>query len=223
MPRIRSKSVRPDPERLGSPGRATNLVDWSGSATPRACTSGIARSRRMGTMIARLPQNATAEAAEKPLREPEPEPADATSTRYAAQAIDALRSAGLRITRPRRSIVELLERADRPLTAAGIHEQLKRRRIAIDLASVYRSLAILEEYRLIHRLASVEGVVRCEPGFEASACHHHLVCRQCGAVREVECDGQIPLRARVEGAYGFHVEAHAVELTGLCRACYARG
>lgn len=153
--------------------------------------------------------------------EPAGSDAGAPGSRYASLAVDALRAAGLRITRPRRSVVELLERADRPLAAGAIHEALKRRRIAVDLASVYRSLAILERHGLVHRLTSVDGVVRCEPGFEASACHHHLVCDRCGAVKEVACDGQAELRAAVRQAHGFRVEGHRVELTGLCSACHA--
>lgn len=142
-------------------------------------------------------------------------------TRYAEQAVAAMRTAGLRITRPRRSIVELLERSARPLTAGAIHEQLKRRRILVDLASVYRTLTVLEERGLIHRLATVEGVVRCEPGFEGSACHHHLVCSKCQSVREVRCDGLEALRRSIADESGYRIERHAVELVGLCPSCAA--
>jgi Fur family ferric uptake transcriptional regulator len=148
-------------------------------------------------------------------------PEAGTQTRYAERALDALRASGLRITRPRRSVVELLERASGSSTAAAIHEALKKRRIAIDLASVYRTLAVLESRGLIHRLATVEGVVRCEPGFEESACHHHLVCVRCGTVREMACDGQLALRARVLRETGFAADAHKVELTGVCAPCQA--
>jgi Fur family ferric uptake transcriptional regulator len=138
---------------------------------------------------------------------------------YSDRATDALRANGLRITRPRRSIIELLERASAPLTAAAIHEALRKRRIVIDLASVYRTVSALEARELIHRLQSVEGVVRCEPGFEASRCHHHLVCERCGAAREIACDGLEPQRARVEKATGFHITRHQLEFVGLCAAC----
>lgn len=143
------------------------------------------------------------------------------STRYAVLAIEALRGAGLRITRPRRSIVEVLERADHPLTAAGVHDLLRRKRIHIDLASVYRTLAVLEEQRLIHRLRSVDGVVRCEPGFEESSCHHHLVCRSCGAVKEVGCNVSHALESVAREAADFVPDAHHVELVGLCAKCRA--
>lgn len=146
---------------------------------------------------------------------------EAAVSRYADLALAALRSAGLRVTRPRRSVVELLERAERPLTAAGIHEALLCKRIDVDLASVYRTLAVLEQHSLIHRLLTVEGVVRCEPGFEEAACHHHTVCRQCGKVQETSCDGALALRAKVQASTGFTADSHRIELTGLCLGCAA--
>lgn len=143
---------------------------------------------------------------------------DGELTRYARVALDALRAAGLRITRPRRSIVELLERSSKPLTAAALHEALRRRRILVDLASVYRTLAVLEQRSQIHRLSVVEGVVRCSaPG---AACHHHLVCRACGEAREVSCRVGDAAAALVDTA-GFVCESHRLELLGLCDRCVA--
>jgi Fe2+ or Zn2+ uptake regulation protein len=154
--------------------------------------------------IARLPL---------PALKPPPPPS------YADTAMDALRQHGLRITRPRRSVIELLERASAPLTAAAIHEALRKRRIVIDLASVYRTVTALETRGLIHRLRCVEGIIRCEPGFETGSCHHHVVCRRCGAVREFQCDGLESVRALVERATNFRLDEHQVELVGLCEHC----
>lgn len=139
--------------------------------------------------------------------------------RYVERALAALRIAGLRVTRPRRSIVELLERTRKPLTAGAIHEALRKRRIAIDLASVYRTLAVLEAQALIHRLSVVEGVIRCEPGFAGAPCHHHIVCRRCGDAREFQCDGMAALRGELMRTMQWRGDEHRIELLGLCPAC----
>lgn len=144
---------------------------------------------------------------------------DEEGPRYAERALAALRMAGLRITRPRRSIVELLERTRTPLTAGAIHEALRKRRIAIDLASVYRTLAVLETQSLIHRLSVVEGVIRCEPGFAGAQCHHHIVCRRCGEAKEFRCDGLGALRGELMRTTHWRGEEHRIELLGLCPAC----
>ncbi len=154
-------------------------------------------------------------------RSPAPGRPPEEPTRYAERALEALRTAGLRVTRPRRSVVELLERSSVPLTAAAIHEELKHRRVSVDPASVYRTLAVLAAHGLIHRLVTVEGVVRCEAGFENSACHHHLVCRRCHRVREVACDRPFEAASLGARAAGFRVDAHEVELVGLCADCAA--
>lgn len=154
-----------------------------------------------------------------PTRTAPPPATPADDSRYADRALEALRQGRMRITRPRRSIVELLERAGEPLTASGVHEALRRRRIAVDLASVYRTLTVLESHGLIHRLGAIDGVVRCEPGFERAACHHHAICRSCGKVKELTCDPHTRLPPPGAEQAGFLADAHVVELVGLCAAC----
>jgi Fe2+ or Zn2+ uptake regulation protein len=142
--------------------------------------------------------------------------------RYAEMALSALRTEGLRITRPRRSVVELLEKSSQPLTPAAVHDALKRRRIDIDLASVYRTLAVLEGRGLTHRLSAVEGVVRCEDPRLFSACHHHRICVLCGEVREFRCSPEQLRQFDAPVQAGFRVEGHRLELTGCCEACSTR-
>lgn len=148
---------------------------------------------------------------------------------FAEEASHVLANAGLRVTRPRRAVVELLERSQRPLDAGAVHRQLTAQGIRIDRASVYRVLAVLEEQALVHRVLSTNGYMACHPpthvhvygpGEPADhSCHHHLVCRQCGRATEIHCDGLSDLLAHISRATGFRVESHALEVGGLCQAC----
>ena len=148
---------------------------------------------------------------------------------FAEEASQLLTLAGLRVTRPRRAVVELLERALEPLEAAAIHAQLKGSGISIDRASVYRVLAVLETHGLVHRLMGNGGYLACHlprhlhvAGDEEPAdqsCHHHVVCRRCHRAVEIHCDGLPTLVAAVALATGFRAERHALEVTGLCRNC----
>ena len=151
-----------------------------------------------------------------------PATVDDPGHRYAEMALAALRSEGLRITRPRRSVVELLEKSAHALTPAAVHEALKRRRIDIDLASVYRTLAVLEGRGLIHRLSAVEGVVRCEEPVSSVRCHHHRICSACGEVREFRCSPDQLRQFETLGGGSFEVQGHRVELTGRCATCLAK-
>lgn len=148
---------------------------------------------------------------------------------FAEEASQVLAGAGLRVTRPRRAVVELLERAVQPLDPADIHRELAQQHIRIDRASVYRVLAVLETQGLVHRVLTAPGYVACHPpthlhlgaGGEPRdrSCHHHLICRQCKRTLELHCDGLLALVGQITEATGFHVEAHSLEVTGVCRAC----
>lgn len=148
---------------------------------------------------------------------------------FAEEASQMLASAGLRVTRPRRAVVELLERSPCPLDATAIHQQLRAQGIRVDRASVYRVLAVLEEHSLVHRVLSHGGYMACHPPAHVhlagmgepsdQSCHHHLLCRQCNKALEIHCDGLGTLMAAITRATGFAVERHALEVTGLCREC----
>lgn len=150
---------------------------------------------------------------------------------FAEEASQMLASAGLRVTRPRRAVVELLERSPAPVDAAAIHAQLRGQGIRVDRASVYRVLAVLEEQGLVHRVLTSGGYMACHPPAHVHlagtgepsdrSCHHHLVCRQCRKAVEIHCDGLQPLVAAIHRATGFAVERHTLEVSGLCRGCQA--
>ncbi|MBI5498188.1 MAG: transcriptional repressor [Deltaproteobacteria bacterium] len=148
---------------------------------------------------------------------------------FAEEASQVLAGNGLRVTRPRRAVVELLERSPRPMGAADIHQELRTQGIRIDRASVYRVLAVLEAQGLVHRVLSAQGYMACHPpthlhlhgGTEPAdhSCHHHLVCRACGRTLETHCDGLRGLIDTIVERTGFQVEGHVLEIVGTCREC----
>jgi Fur family transcriptional regulator, ferric uptake regulator len=91
-----------------------------------------------------------------------------------------LRAAGQRYTRNRRSLVEVLESADRPLTIA---ETLRRR--SLPQSSAYRNLAVLEQAKVVHRITGTDEFARYELAEDLTDHHHHhLICASCGAVSD---------------------------------------
>src|SRR4029079_15209270 len=75
-----------------------------------------------------------------------------------AVAETRLRADGQRYTRNRRAVVDVLEKADRPLSLP----QLLQKRRGLAQSSVYRNLAILEEARIVHRIVANDGFARFE-------------------------------------------------------------
>mgnify|MGYP000658955036 CR=1 FL=1 len=148
---------------------------------------------------------------------------------FAEEASQVLAAAGLRVTRPRRAVVELLERSQIPLDAAEVHKHLRDQGVSVDRASVYRVLSVLEEHGLVHRVLSTNGFMACHPPTHVHingqtepkdvSCHHHVVCRQCRRGYEIHCDGMEELLRAISGVTGFKVERHTLEVSGLCREC----
>jgi len=138
---------------------------------------------------------------------------------FAEGAIELLRSRGYRITRQRRAVIALLSEACDPLMPYDIKDRLDRSGTPVDTVSVYRILSCLEENGIVHKIHTSGGYVKCHLHPDADACHHYLLCRACGRVEEIPCSGLEAIERDIREAAGFRVEAHNIELTGVCAAC----
>lgn len=140
-----------------------------------------------------------------------------------AQTIRELLAAqGLRLTAPRRDVVDVLVQHGAPLSVAEIHARLTKRRI--NLVSVYRTVHLLSELGVVRVADESKGTQRFELAESFTGHHHHLVCQECGQVEDLEgCWlGQEMLAAlnrRVQRLRRFRVTAHDLKLFGLCQQC----
>jgi Fur family transcriptional regulator, ferric uptake regulator len=135
---------------------------------------------------------------------------------------DTLARQGVRLTAPRRAVVDVLVQHTAPLSVAEIHARLDNRRI--NLVSVYRTVRLLLEQGLVRLADESKGTQRFELAEAFTGHHHHLVCRECGHVEDLEgCWlGQEMLDAlhrRVQRLRRFRVTAHDLKLFGLCQQC----
>ena len=124
---------------------------------------------------------------------------------------------GLRATKQRAAVVELLNENDEFRSAQEIHEQLRRRGDGIGLTTVYRTLQSLSDAAEIDMLRSESGEAvyrRCSEHH-----HHHLVCRRCGYTVEIEGPSMEQWADQVAAANGFAEIDHTVEIAGLCVTC----
>ncbi|MCB5944816.1 Fur family transcriptional regulator [Acidocella sp. KAb 2-4] len=135
----------------------------------------------------------------------------------AAQALCAKH--GTQLTALRREVLELILRAEAPVTAYQLLDQLKAVRRSAVPPTVYRALDFLLANRLIHRIERLNAFIPCAEAEHDHADAQFLICRQCGAVTEIEDPGISAALARAASAHGFRPAHAIVELDGLCAAC----
>ncbi|WP_373354644.1 Fur family transcriptional regulator [Pseudoroseicyclus sp. CXY001] len=126
---------------------------------------------------------------------------------------DALRAAGLRVTRQRRAIMAALMSADDHPDVPELHRRVRAEEPTVSLATVYRTLAALSKKGVVQRL-SFEG----EPArFETSdAPHHdHIVDLDTGAVIEFVSPEIERLQREIARRHGYEIVSHKLEL--YCR------
>ena len=133
---------------------------------------------------------------------------------------DYLRFNGLRITRERDEILEVVSKSRNHFTATDIHQTLQLKKRGIGLATVYRTLPLLVKAGLIREADRR----RCkeEQSYElilGDAHHDHLVCEICGLMIEFEEPMIEKLQINVAEKYGFRLRRHFLDLRGICSGC----
>lgn len=133
-----------------------------------------------------------------------------------APAADVLRAAGLRVTEPRVAVYDALRRsphASADAVFAAIAEGLP----STSIQSVYNALGDFVEAGIVRRIEPAGRPMLFELRVDDN--HHHLVCRSCGAVEDVDCViGAAPC-LEPSDAHGFALEAAEVTFWGVCPAC----
>ena len=132
-----------------------------------------------------------------------------------------LRSRSLKMTHQRLAVLTVLQREQRPLTIREIHELLD---TAGDLATVYRTMHVLQEAHLVSRCDFRDGVARFEVSCACGALHHyHVICNNCGEVRGVEIEFPYAMLEGIASQTSYsHISPH-VEFFGVCPACSKEG
>lgn len=138
--------------------------------------------------------------------------------------IRLLREKGLKVTTQRLAVLTALSKEqDSHLTAEEIYELVKVESPDIGLATVYRTIQMLLELKIVDRIYLDDGYVRYELGHvyedEDGHHHHHLICVKCGRVISFQGDLMEEFEKRMEEKTGFFIQDHDVKLYGYCADC----
>lgn len=133
-------------------------------------------------------------------------------------AVTILKNAGLKVTRQRQVILELFLEKEQHLSAEDVFLALKNQGEDFGLATVYRTLAVLEEQGILDKSGVPGSSSQCY--FPATHTHQHqLICTRCGKVIYLdECPAEEYLHTLAE-QYGFEITGHSFQIYGLCPKC----
>ena len=142
--------------------------------------------------------------------------------------LGALKTAGFRVTAPRRALLRLLADTREPLSVPEMFAAVNAPGVAeaagddepINLVTVYRFANLLVDMKLARRVEFGQGYYRYEREEpQTGPHHHHLVCEQCGRVEDFHGCDVADLAARLESESGFAIARHQLEMYGTCPDC----
>ena len=141
-------------------------------------------------------------------------------TMRAEAARESLKSKGIRLTRQRQLLLDLLERSGKHLDAEGLYRLANQLDPKLNRVTVYRTLKLLKEGGLVDELDLMhfEGDQHYYETRSKQE-HAHVICLRCGKVEEFFGDPLQKLRRQVEAHFGFQILIARTEIGGYCAHC----
>jgi Fe2+ or Zn2+ uptake regulation protein len=132
--------------------------------------------------------------------------------------IERLRARGLRATSQRLVMHRLLRERNRHLTAEELLGEASSRLPGVSLPTVYSTLELFEELGIVRRVNGGGGILLWDTRADD---HHHLVCRRCRRVEDIDTPLDLSGARRSAGRAGFVADRAEVVVSGLCARCAA--
>ncbi len=132
---------------------------------------------------------------------------------------ELLKRNGLKFTIQREVILETLYNSDEHLTPEALHQLIiqKRPELKAGIATIYRTLSLLEDSDMVTSLSFGAQGKKYELG--AKDHHDHIICTECGEITEF-VDEEIEKRQHlITTELGFKMSDHSMQIYGICKAC----
>ena len=127
-----------------------------------------------------------------------------------------LKKKGLRLTRPRKLILDYIHDKGDHLTAEEIIKHVQNKLPHVNKSTVYRTLELLEKSNCVYKSEDVNRIIYHHAN---EGHHHHLICRNCGVT--IECKEGIfaTVENEIRQNYDFHIDFKHIIMKGLCAKC----
>ena len=131
--------------------------------------------------------------------------------------MQALKESGHRLTPQRLMVVSAVRHTDGHVTASAIAERVRESYPYIDASTVYRTLGVLKEMRLVSETDMGGGEYAYE--WIEPQKHHHLICRRCDRVILLDHRHLQNLGRKILSEHGFTADLDHFAIVGLCDEC----
>jgi len=133
---------------------------------------------------------------------------------------DSLKQRGVRLTRQRQILLELIDKSGQHLDAERLYLLAKEQDPKLNRVTVYRTLKMLKEGGLVDELDLMH--IGGDQHFYETRMkqeHAHIICLRCGKVEEFFGEPLQKLRRQVESHFGFQIVLARTEVGGYCSHC----
>lgn len=135
-----------------------------------------------------------------------------------AELASALRARGQRVTSQRLVIHRALRELDRHVSAEQVLAAVQPRLPGVSLPTIYATLELFEQLGVVRRI-NAPGTVLYDP---RAGDHHHLVCRRCGEVEDLDTSIDLSPALRAGRRRGFSADHAEIVISGDCESCRKR-
>ena len=137
------------------------------------------------------------------------------------QSRDMLSSKKATVTNPRFVVLDLLLKENRPLT---IDQVLKLSKGKLAQSTLYRVIGDLSDFGLITEFTTPENTMVIELNSDEGNHHHHIFCKDCGSITDIELNPELESAlesevAKIEKYRSISIDSHSLELYGTCDDC----
>jgi Fur family ferric uptake transcriptional regulator len=137
-------------------------------------------------------------------------------THYLLNYVERMHEHGYRVTPQRRLILDAICEGGQS-TLEEIQTRMQSKDPTVNISTLYRTLDFLCELRLVVAAERNDGHVVYE--IASLEPHHHLICRQCGKMVQINHNEVKLFFERLEEQYGYHIDMDHLALFGLCKDC----
>ena len=133
-------------------------------------------------------------------------------------ALEALKSTGVRITPQRHAILEFMIHSTSHPTADDIYRALEKAFPNMSVATVYNNLRVFKKAGLVKELTYGDSSSLFD---FVTHDHYHMICNECGKIVDFHYPGLDEVEHLASHVTGFQVDYHRLEIYGTCRDCYS--